>query len=85
MPTTNSRRSLDELAKLGGEIFDLRIQPTLKPEDHGKFASVDVETGDFEIDVDDYTAVARLRVRNPSADMWLMCAGYPTAYNFRAA
>lgn len=85
MPTTKSRRSPDELAKLGGEIFDLHIQPTLKPEDHGKFVAIDVETGDFEIDVDDYTAVARLRARNPSADMWLMCAGYPTAFIIRTA
>ncbi len=78
MPTTERRRSLDELAKLGGDIFDKQIRPALRPEDHGKFVAIDVETGAYEIDEDDYTAVARLRSRLPAADAWLMRAGYPT-------
>ncbi len=85
MPTTAPRRSLDELAKLGGEIFDHRIQPTLQPSDHGKYVAIDVESGEFEMDVDDYAAVSRLRARIPGADIWLMCAGFPTAYTIGAA
>ena len=38
------------------------------------------DAGRYEIDVDDYAAVARLRSRKPAADVWLMRAGYPTAY-----
>ena len=76
MPTT--KRTLDELASLGGEIFDRQIRPALQPEDKGKFVAVDVESGDYEIDGDDYTAVMRLRSRKPDADIWLMRAGYPT-------
>jgi hypothetical protein len=52
----------------------------LRPEDDGKFVAIDVETGDYEIDNDDYAAVARLRSRKPTADVWLMRAGYPTTY-----
>ena len=80
MPTTKPRRPLDELATLGGRIFDQQILPTLRPEDNGKFVAIDVETGDYEMDADDYTAVARLQSRKPEADIWLMCAGYPTTY-----
>ena len=47
---------------------------------NGKFVAIDVETGDYEIDEDDYAAVARLRSRKPAADIWLMRAGYPTTY-----
>ena len=78
MPTTKPRRNLDELASLGGNIFDRQVRPALRPEDDGKFVAIDVETGDYEIDEDDYTAVARLQSRKPTADIWLMCAGYPT-------
>lgn len=78
MPTTD--RSLDELAGIGGEIFDRRVRPTLRPEDDGKFIAIDVGTGDFEMDQDDFAAVARLRSRKPAADVWLMRAGYPTTY-----
>ena len=78
MPTP--KRTLDELASLGGDIFDRQVRPALRPEDDGKFVAIDVETGDHEIDEDDYTAVARLRSRKPAADIWLMRAGYPAAY-----
>jgi hypothetical protein len=78
MAATN--RTLDELSGLGGAIFDQKVRPSLCPDDDGKFVANDVETGDYEIDVDDYAAVARLRSRKPAADVWLMRAGYPTAY-----
>ena len=84
MPTTTPRRSLDELARLGGEIFDRQVKPTLKPEDDGRFVAIDVESADFEIDSDDYTAVSRLHARQPAADVWLMRAGYPAAYRMGA-
>ncbi len=80
MPATESRHTPDELARLGEQIFDQQVRPALRPEDDGKFVAIDVETGDYEIDDDDYTAVARLRSRKPAADIWLMRAGYPTAY-----
>ena len=83
MAMTDSRYSLDELARLGDEIMKERVQPMLQPGDVGKFVAIDVITGEFEIDEDDYTAVARLRLRKPNADMWLACAGFPTTYKMR--
>jgi hypothetical protein len=74
----STKHTLDELATLGRDIFDRQVRPTLRPEDDGKFVAVDVETGDYEIDADDYAAVSRLRTRKPAADVWLMRAGYPT-------
>jgi len=78
MPTT--KRTADELAKLGGDIFDREVRPMLRLEDDGKFVAIDVETGDYEMDIDDYAAVARLRSRKPAADVWLMRAGSPATY-----
>ena len=75
-----AKRTLDEVARLGGDIFDRQVRPALQPEDDGKFVAIDVETGDYEMDADDYAAVARLRSRKPAADVWLMRAGYPATY-----
>jgi len=80
MPTTNIPRTLDELARLGGDLFDQKVRQTLRPEDDGKFVAIDVVTGDFEMDEDDYAAVACLRARRPAAEVWLIRAGYPTTY-----
>ena len=67
-----AKRTLDELAALGQSIFDRQVRPALWPEDDGKFIAIDVETGDCEMDEDDYAAVVRLRSRRPAADVWLM-------------
>ncbi len=72
--------SADELAGLGGEVFDRRVRPALRPVDEGKFIAIDVSSGEYEIDEDNYAAVARLRSRKPAADVWLMRAGSPTTY-----
>ena len=80
MPATESRRTPEELARLGGQIFDQQVQPALKPTDNGKFVAIDVDVGDYEIDEDDYTAVLRLKSRSPDAEVWLARAGFPTTY-----
>ena len=78
MPPTQSRRPLDELGRLGDAIYDRQIRPTRRPEDRGKFVAIDVDTGEYEMDEDDYTAVKRLLGRIPAADSWLVRVGYPT-------
>ena len=83
MSTARSRRPLAELARLGNELLERQVQPKLGPEEDSKFVAVDVETGEYEVDEDDYTAISRLRGRCPGADVWLGCVGQPTAYKMR--
>jgi hypothetical protein len=83
MPATGSNLTPDELARRGGEVFDHRVRPTLRPEDDDKFVAIDVSTGEYEIDEDDYAAVARLRARRPTAEVWLVRVGQPAAYRMR--
>ena len=83
MPPTESRHTHEELARLGADAFDRHVRPKLRPEDDGKFVAIDVVTGEYELDADDYAAVMRLRARLPSADIWLACVGQPTAYKLR--
>lgn len=85
MPVTEPRRGPEELARLGNEVFDQQVRPRLRPEDEGKFVALDVITGEYELDEDDYAAVTRLRARLPAADVWLARAGYPTAYRLTEA
>jgi hypothetical protein len=83
MPATEPRRSLEEIARLGSEVFERHVRPTLRPEDEGKFVAIDSGTGDYELDEDDYAAVTRLRKRRPSAEVWLGQVGQPAAYRMR--
>jgi hypothetical protein len=83
MPGTKPHRTPEELARLGSEVFDRQVRPVLRPEDDGKFVAIDIDTGDHEIDEDDYAAVTRLRARRPSAEVWLGRVGQPAAYRMR--
>ena len=78
MPPSELPRSLEELARLGTDVFARCVRASLRPEDDGKFVALDVDSGEYEIDRDDYTAVTRLRARVPTADVWLARAGSPT-------
>ncbi len=82
MPTTEPL-DRDEVARLGDELVARHVTPTLRPGDDGKFIAIDINTGDYELDDDDYSAVMRLRARRPAGELWLARAGYPTAYQMR--
>lgn len=84
MPVTGpTSHSPEQVALAGSEIFDRQVRPVLRPEDDGKFVAIDINTGDFETDADDYAAVKRLRERRPQAEIWLERAGQPAAYRMR--
>ena len=72
--------SREEIGRLGRDVFDRQVRPSLRPEDDGKYVAVDVDTGDYEIDADDYTANIRLLARRPGARVWLARAGHAAAY-----
>jgi hypothetical protein len=79
----NSRSSADhtdELFRLGTEIFEREVRPVLRLEDEGKFVAIDVDSGCYEIDNDDYTATERLLDHHPQARIWLARAGERAAY-----
>lgn len=73
----------EELARAGSDVFEHSVRPKLQPEDDGKFVAIDIDTGDHEIDADDYAAIKRLRARRPSGEVWLGRVGHPAAYRMR--
>lgn len=83
MPDAAAHRSPEEVARLGAEVFDRKVQPLLRPADDGKFIALDIGTGDYELNEDDYAAVTRLRSRRPSAEIWLGRVGQPAAHRMR--
>jgi frataxin-like iron-binding protein CyaY len=83
MSAADPQRNPEELARVAEDVFSKKVRPTLRPEDEGKYVAIDLDTGNYEVDADDYTAVIRLRKRCPEAEIWLERAGQPTAYQLR--
>ena len=44
--------------------------------------AVDVDTGEYEVDVNTVAAGDRLRARLPEAQIWFVRVGYPYVYRF---
>lgn len=80
MTASPPRYSREETARLGQEIYARDIQPLLEATYQGQFAAIDIETGTFEFDRDDYTATENLLAQNPGAQIWLARVGRTTAY-----
>lgn len=80
MSILEPRYSKDEFARRGQSIYERDICPHLTAEDENKFVAIDIETGAYEIDRDDYTATERLLRHRSTAQIWLRRVGHRTAY-----
>ena len=60
MTIRNPTISREEFAARGERIYHQDIEPTLHAEDENKFVAIDIETGRYAIDQDDYTAMEQL-------------------------
>jgi hypothetical protein len=75
MTGASPRYEMEEYASRGDAIYDRDIRPSLEVGNLGKFAAIDIETGDFEIDADELAASDRLLSRRPDAQTWLRRVG----------
>jgi hypothetical protein len=82
MTAPGPRYSREEFARRGHEIYERTVLPAAKPEDQNKYVAIDIESGDYEMDHDDYTAPERLLSRHPDAQMWMERIGHPAATRF---
>lgn len=74
--TSRQRRyRREEVARRGDEIYEREVVPHLKPADEGKYALIDIETADYEIDRDEIAASDRLLARHPDAQVWMRQIG----------
>lgn len=75
MAGTTRRYSKEEFARRGDAVYEKAVRPQLKASDEGKFAAIDIETGEFAIDADELRAGNRLRRRIPDAQIWMVRIG----------
>ena len=70
-----------EAAHLGREIYVKSIKPLMTEEDIGKFVAIDVDTGDYEMDIRVAEALHRLRKRHPGSALTAQRVGYRTPFS----
>jgi len=84
MESLRPRYTKQEFARRGDEIYERSVRTHLKKTDEGKFAVIDIETDDYEIDADELLAHDRLLSRKPHAQVWVTQVGSRYARRFGA-
>ena len=72
--------SPEEITARGEAIYREQIRSLVEATERGKFAIIDIETGDYEIDTRDATATLKLLERRPDAVTYAVRIGYRAAY-----
>ncbi|MBM4048209.1 MAG: hypothetical protein FJ279_24160 [Planctomycetes bacterium] len=80
MEAVKPRYGPAEFAQRGQTLYEQKVRGHVTDEDKGKFVAIDIETGAYELDSDDYAATERLLQRQPVAQIWLSRVGDRTTY-----
>ena len=79
----HARFSSKEIAKRGEQLYEQSIRKQVELEENiGKVISIDIETGDYEIDDDPLTAGRRLQAKHAGAAFYGKRIGYNAVYSF---
>jgi hypothetical protein len=74
-------RSDQEITQRGKEIYEQQIRKKVEiTENIGKIISIDIESGDYEIDSDLLATCRRLQVRHENAVLWTERIGFNAVY-----
>ena len=76
MLTRRPRYSKEEFARRGDAMYEGSIRPLVEEGNQRKFVAIDIETGSYEVDVDELAASDRLLARVPDAQVWLKRIGF---------
>jgi hypothetical protein len=72
----------DRATEEGSRIYYHELRPKLEVhENFGKVLVIDVDSGDYEMDVDGNAAVARIRARHPDHLLYRMRIGAKATYS----
>jgi len=82
MAPTKRRYSKEEFARRGDAIYEADVLPRLTAADEGTFVAIDIETGNFELDVDELAVCDKLSARIPDAQIWLVKVGSRYLHRF---
>ena len=71
----------EEIERRGEAIYEQDLRNTVETEENiGKIISIDIETGDYEIDTDPLVTGRRLQSRHPDAAIYGKRIGYNAVF-----
>jgi hypothetical protein len=75
-----SQLSPDEIVRRGEELYRRQLQPAVEAGNDGKYLIINVETGEYVIDMDDVAASRKAKDLFTDAPLFTMRIGRAAAY-----
>jgi hypothetical protein len=75
---SHARYSSEEIARRGAEIYEHQLRSRLEPGNQGKYLVIDIETGEYELSEDRFSAADRMLSKNPDGARFAMRIGRRT-------
>ena len=76
-------RPIDEIARLGDEIYERDVRPQVEADHDGEVVAIDVASGSWTIGDTVIAATDLLRAQRPEAiDVWCQRVGHRALYHF---
>ena len=68
------------IAARGEEIYHQQLREKVESKHNGEFLTIDIETGDYEIDADEVVSSTRLLEKHPEAVIYCLRIGFAAAH-----
>jgi hypothetical protein len=76
------RYTAHEIGEAGRRLYADRVRSLVEtPENIGKQVTIDIETGEYDIDADGMSASRRLQAKHPGAALYGIRIGYNAVYS----
>jgi hypothetical protein len=75
-----AKYSPQQVESRGEAIYEQTVRSEVEEGNQGSFVVIDIETGKYEVDVDDLQATKRILARRPNAVLYGLRIGHPAAY-----
>jgi hypothetical protein len=75
----------EEIGRRGEELYERTLLRKVEPDNVGRYLSLDINTGEYEIGDNRLDTVNRLLTRMPNATIYTVLVGYPAAAAMGAA
>ena len=74
------RYSSAEIAKRGQVLYDQQVRGKVESNHKGEYLVLDIETGEYEMDLSELAALKRAKAKHPDAALYILRVGYSSAH-----
>ena len=82
MTTRRNKLMREAFSKRAHAVYDADVRHLVEPEHHGEYLTLDVTTGEYEVDADSMVPMLRMLESHPPENLFSFRVGFPAFGTF---